>query len=144
MKFMIVVYASIIFFLVSCIEQPTKKIFIKSAEDTKGARIDWYVYSKITSFAPDYLQTSTDDKKPFFKSFFLTDIHFRNDSLFISLSDNKYDMDKSRLRGIEIIIDTLGESWNSATSRFGRLRRRGVNTDEPHFIDTYCAKGECE
>lgn len=123
---------------------PNTKLFIKSVKTSKGLRIDWYVYSSITSLAPDYLQISDDDKEPFFKCFCLSDIQFENDSLFISLYRNEYDLDKSKLGEISIFIDTTGKHWNQASSRIGRLRKRDVNIEKPHFIDTYCEKGECE
>ena len=128
----------------SCIEEPENKIFIKSVAASNGERIDWYVYSRISNVAPDYLQLSISPEKPFFTSFYLTGIQFRKDSLFISLLKNDYDLDENKIKGISIIIDTLGHSWNAAASRIGRLRKRGVDTSVPHFTETYCEKGECE
>lgn len=144
MKFIAIIYACVGFLLVSCFKEPADKLFIKSVEGPKGTMIDWYVYGKLTSYAPDYLQISTYYKKPFFKSFYLTDVHFRNDSLFISIWKNNYDLDKSRLNGVIVYIDTLGEPWNDATSRIERLKRRGVNILKPNFVDTYCEYGECD
>jgi hypothetical protein len=137
-------YFCIFLLPISCIEEPKNKIFIKSVAASNGERIDWYVYSNISNVAPDYLQLSTYSEKPFFTSFYLTGIQFRKDSLFISLSKSGYELDQSKLKGISVIIDTLGHYWNAAASRIGRLRKRGINTAAPHFTETYCEKGECE
>jgi hypothetical protein len=126
------------------IPEPTKKIFIRSVKVSEDVRIDWYVYSRISNFAPDYLQISTNDKEPFFVSFFLTGIHLKSDTLIISLWKNSYEkLDVSKLKRIKVSIDTTGESWNSAEARFGRLKRAGVNMEAPHFVDAYCPKEEC-
>lgn len=146
MRSLLTIYFCLCASFSSCIEEPTKKIYIKSVEGPNGMRIDWYVYSKLTSFTPDYLQINTPESNPFFKSFYLTDIHFQNDSLLISLWSNKYDLEWTTLSSppLKVVVDTLGQPWNDATSRIGRLRNRGVNMDKPHFVDTYCARGECE
>jgi len=144
MKHMVIFYLLISVFIAGCIPEPTKKLYIRSIKVSEDIRIDWYVYSSISSLAPDYLQISTNDKEPFFVSFFLTGIHLRNDSLFISLSKDNYEkLDRSKLKEIMVSIDTIGESWNSASSRFGRLKGVGVNIEAPHFIDAYCPHGEC-
>ena len=121
-----------------------KKIYVRSVQLSNGLRIDWFVLTSNSNFAPDYLQTSANLQKPFFVSFFVGDIKSSNDTLFISLWKNDYDLKNSKLPGIEIVIDTLGKTWNQAVSRIGRLRRRGVEVESPHFIDTYCPNGECE
>jgi hypothetical protein len=144
MRQLVLLYFSIILLPLSCIEEPKNKLFIKSVTTSNGGRIDWYVYSRISSVTPDYLQLSTSPEKPFFKSFYLTGIQFSNDSLFISLWNSGYELDQSKLKGISVIIDTLGHSWNAAASRIGRLHKRGVNTAAPHFTETYCENGECE
>lgn len=146
MKYSIFFYLLIMVFIAGCIPEPSKKIkiFIKSVKVSEDVRIDWYVYSSNSNFAPDYLQISTHDKEPFFVSFYLTNIHLKSDSLFISLWKNDYEkLDESKLRGIKVLIDTTGASWNTAISRFGRLKRAGININAPHFVDVYCPNGEC-
>src|SRR5690606_11927947 len=133
-----------VMFIMGCDGGARKKFFIKSVKVSEGVRIDWYVYSSISSFAPDFLQISTHSKEPFFISFYLADIKFKNDSLFISLWKNGYDkLDESSLTGIKVLIDTINGQWNGGVSRFGRLKRAGVNIESPHFVDVYCPKGEC-
>jgi len=144
MKFYFIACIGINILFGSCMEKPKTKLFIKSVKIPNGDRIDWYVYSSISNFAPDYLQISSSKRKPFFTSFYLTDILFKNDSLYVSLWNKNYDLDKSMLKGINISIDTMGKQWNQASSRIGRLTRRGINIRVPHFIDTYCPNGECE
>ncbi len=144
MRHQTLLYFCVFLLPLSCIEEPKNKIFIKSVASSNGERIDWYVYSRISSVAPDYLQLSTSPEKPFFTSFYLTGIQFRKDSLFISLLKNDYELDENKIKGISISIDTLGHSWNAAASRIGRLRKRGVDITAPHFTETFCEKGECE
>jgi hypothetical protein len=107
-------------------------------------RVDWYVHSSIGGFAPDYLQISTNDKAPFFSSFYLTGINYQNDSLHISLWKNEYELNQAMLNGIKVSIDTSGGQWNNSESRLGRLQGRHVNINEPHFSDSFCPNGECE
>ncbi len=130
--------------LVGCIPEPDKKFFIKSVKVNEDVRIDWYVFSSITSFAPDYLQLSSNDNHPFFKSFFLSNINFKNDTLFISLWKNQYEkLDSTFLDDIRIEIDSSGKSWNNAEERIGRLKQIGVDISKPHFKDVSCPNGEC-
>lgn len=130
--------------LVGCIPEPDKKFFIKSVKVNEDVRIDWYVFSSITSFAPDYLQLSSNDNHPFFKSFFLSNINFKNDTLFISLWKNQYEkLDSTFLDDIRIEIDSSGKSWNNAKERIGRLKQIGVDISKPHFKDVSCPNGEC-
>lgn len=132
----------VIVFITSCVEKQ-KKIYIKSVKISNEVRVDWYVYSSITNLAPDYLQISTYDKTFFFSSFFLTDINFKNDTLFVSLWKNEYKkVDLPKIRNIKIIVDTLGEPWNGGISRVGRLREMGIDILRPHFKDVYCPNGE--
>ncbi len=138
-------FCLLVMLTVGCITKPKKKFFIKSVKVSEDTRIDWYVYSSTTSLAPDYLQISTYSKEPFFVSYYLTDINFRNDSLTISLWRNGYKkLDESRLDGIKVLIDTTNNGqWNGGTSRFGRLQSAGVNMEFPHFVDVYCPNGAC-
>lgn len=131
--------------LVGCsIPEPDKKIFIKSVKVNEDVRIDWYVYSSITNFAPDYLQLSSNVKEPFFVSFYVSNINFRNDSLFISLWKNNYKkLDLNIIQGVKVNIDTSGKSWNNAEDRIGRLKQIGVDISKPHFVDVSCPNGEC-
>jgi hypothetical protein len=130
--------------LVRCISAPDKKFFIKSVKVTDDVRVDWYVNSSISNFAPDYLQLSSNDKEPFFISFYVSNINFKNDSLFISLWKNNYKkLDSSIIQDIKIKIDTSGKSWNNAEDRLGRLKQIGVDVFKPHFKDVSCPNGEC-
>lgn len=144
MRLLLILCYLFVLTLFGCIDDPVNRIYIKSVSVSNGERVDWYVYSRISSIAPDYIQTNKFDGKPFFKTFYLTDISFRKDSLFIYLLKNDYELDTSYRPGISIIIDTLGQPWNRASSRLGRLKKRGVNIDSPHFVNSSCDQGECE
>lgn len=130
--------------LPGCISEPTKKIYIKSVKVSDNVRIDWYVHSSITSYVPDYLQISSDDDKPFFKSSYLANITFRNDSLFVSLWKGGYEkLDDARIKGITLIVDTTSGQWDDAISRIGRLKDGYVDISVPHFVDVACSKPYC-
>lgn len=133
---------SVILILMGCWGQPNTKLFIKSVKISDKIRVDWYVYSSISNFSPDYLRISSNEMEPFFISFYLTNIRFENDSLFISLWKNSFEkFDQSKLNGIKVNIDTNGQHWNDAMSRVGRLNRTQVNMLKPHYIDTYSSRG---
>jgi len=120
------------------------KTFVKSIKLPNDIRIDWYVYGSMSGTGPDYLQINNDEKEPFFTSFCLSDIRFQSDSLYISLWKGMYELDKDRLRNINVSVDTLGQIWNRADHRIDRLRRRNVDIKQPHFVDVFCEKSGCE
>lgn len=120
------------------------KTFVKSVKLPNDIRIDWYVYGSMSGPGLDYLQISNDEKEPFFTSFYLSDIRFQNDSLYLSLWKGAYELDKSRLEGINLSVDTLGKIWNRADHRIDRLRKRNVDIKQPHFVDVFCEKSGCE
>lgn len=130
--------------VLGCLTNAKKKFFIKSVKVSERVRIDWYVHSSTSNLAPDFVQISTQ-KEPFFVSYYLTNINFRNDSLFLSLWKNEYEkFDTLALEGIKFLIDTVNGQWNDAPSRFDRLRKAEVNIDSPHFVDVYCPNGACD
>lgn len=144
MKHSIQIFLILSILVVGCIPEPDKKLFIKSVKISQDVRIDWYVYSSISGFAPDYLQISSNDKEPFFRSFFVSNINYRDDSLVITLYNNNYKiLDMELIPGIKLMIDTSGHGWNSSEARFGRLKKIGVDKSKPHFVDVSCPNGEC-
>lgn len=120
------------------------KTFVKSVKLSDGNRIDWYVRGYLSGPGPTYLQFSNNDKKPFFTSYYLSDFRFQNDSLYLSLWRGEYELDRNKLGGIKVAVDTLGQQWNGAEERVVRLRKRNVDTQHPHFIDVFCEKSGCE
>jgi len=131
--------------LLSCKDRPERKIFVKSILLSGETRIDWYVHSSVSNFAPDFLQLSTNDKTPFFVSFYLSDIKYKNDTLFVSLWKGDYDkLDKDIIGGITVKIDSSGTNSNDAMSRIGRLKDAGVDIFAPHLKDAPCVGEECD
>lgn len=129
---------------ISCNSQD-KKIYIKSIKSPSEKRIDWYFYSLISNFSRSYLQFEGKEDNPFFESFYLSDIFMQEDTLYIKVYKNDYKLDSlfiSKYK-LNVVIDTTGKIWNQASSRLGRLQRKGVDFFKPHFTNTYCPNGEC-
>ncbi len=128
--------------LVSCLENPKNKMYVKSVQLPGKDRIDWFFYSEITGFSQSYITLNSDKKNVFFESFSMTDLRLKADTLFIFLSRNKYKLYENKIEllpNLKIVIDTLGNRWNDAVSRIGRLKD-SINIFEPHFVESFCSK----
>lgn len=128
----------------SACKERQEKIYIKSVLPDSNQRIDWYFFSAVSNFSRSYLQLheSTGDKT-FFESFYLSDMKVSNDTLTIQVYRNDYKLDIDKIKRFRIIIDTSGGIWNQASSRLGRLQRKNVDFNSPHFQDSFCPKNEC-
>lgn len=132
--------------LLSC-SSSRKKIFIMAKQVNSTTRYDWYLYSGLSNFSRSYIQIVKEgiSTNILFESFYITDFNYMSDTLSIQLYKNEFKIDSQKLAlsGVKVVIDTTGGIWNQASSRLGRLQKKGINYYKPHFTESYCPQNEC-
>lgn len=137
---------SIFVCFISC--NKDKKIYIKSLNLDQNKFINWYIYSDIEDYSPDYIEFSEGKSdKLIFEADQLTNINRRKDSLVFQVEGSygsarvidiyKF-IDSSSIKawGFKIIIDTTGHFENTSSSGLPRLHKKKVDIFKPHSFNS--------
>jgi hypothetical protein len=115
---LLVILALIGFFIVNKVlgNDREKRLIVKEIS-SKDYKIQWYVYSLISSFSPDYVEFQRNDKNTLLcKSSYVSNIDVKNDTIVIQLWKNDFTK-FNKLDGIVVVLDTTGSPQDGSQLR---------------------------